>query len=165
MTLDELNRLPLEDFVEKVGWVFEGSPWIAQAAWESRPWASLEALHQSLVRVVQRAPREAQLALIRAHPDLGSRTRMAEASQAEQRGAGLDTLTPAEYERIQVLNRAYTERFGFPFILAVRGKGKAEVFRAMEARLESDPETEFQTALSEVYKIAYFRLADLLERA
>ncbi|RIH88878.1 Uric acid degradation bifunctional protein PucL [Meiothermus luteus] len=165
MTLDELNRLSLEEFVEKVGWVFEDSPWIARAAWESRPWKSLEALHQSLVGVVQKAPREAQLALIRAHPDLGSRARMAEASRAEQRGAGLDTLTPAEYERIQALNRAYTERFGFPFILAVRGKGKAEVFQAMEARLENDLEAEFQTALSEIYKIAYFRLADLLGRA
>ncbi|RDI95444.1 2-oxo-4-hydroxy-4-carboxy-5-ureidoimidazoline decarboxylase [Meiothermus sp. QL-1] len=164
MTLDELNQLSREAFVARVGFVFEDSPWVADRAWAERPWPSLEALHQSMVRVVEAAPREAQLALIRAHPDLGSRARMAPASQAEQRGAGLDALSPAEYERIQALNQAYRERFGFPFILAVRGKGKQQVFAALEARLTNPPEAEFQTALREIYRIAYFRLADLLHQ-
>jgi OHCU decarboxylase len=116
------------------------------------------------VQVVREAPKEAQLALIRAHPDLGSRARMAQASVAEQKSAGLDALTPAELERIQALNRAYSEKFGFPFILAVRGKSKADVFRAMEERLPNPPELEFETALEEIYKIARFRLAELLEQ-
>jgi OHCU decarboxylase len=162
MNLATLNQLSKEAFVEQLGWVFEHSPWVAEKAWEHRPWASLEALHHSLVQAVQEAPKEAQLALIRAHPDLGSRARMAQASVAEQKGAGLDALTPAEFERIQTLNRAYTDKFGFPFILAVRGKSKADVFKAMEERLPNPPELEFQTALEEIYKIARFRLADLL---
>lgn len=162
MNLAAINHLSREAFVEQLGWVFEHSPWVAEKAWEHRPWASLEALHRSLVQAVQEAPKEARLALIRAHPDLGSRARMAQASVAEQKGAGLDALTPAEFERIQTLNRAYTDRFGFPFILAVRGKSKAEVFKAMEERLPNPPELEFQTALEEIYKIARFRLADLL---
>ncbi|AWR86820.1 2-oxo-4-hydroxy-4-carboxy-5-ureidoimidazoline decarboxylase [Meiothermus taiwanensis] len=162
MNLEAIHLLSKEAFVERVGWVFEHSPWIAEQAWERRPWASLEALYQSLVQVVQQAPKEAQLALLRAHPDLGSRARMAPASIAEQKGAGLDALTPAELERIQALNRAYTEKFGFPFILAVRGKTKAEIFQAIEQRLHNAPEVEFQTALEEVFKIARFRLADLL---
>lgn len=162
MTLAEISQLSREAFVEAVGWVFEHSPWIAHKAWESRPWGSLEALHRCMVQVVQEAPREAQLALIRAHPDLGSRARMAPASVSEQKGAGLDALSPSEYDRIQALNRAYTDKFGFPFILAVRGKTKQEVFVAMETRLLNTPELEFQTALGEIYKIAGFRLADQL---
>lgn len=162
MNLEAVNLLAKEAFVEQVGWVFEHSPWIAEQAWAQRPWASLEALHQSLVQVVRQAPKEAQLALLRAHPDLGSRARMAPASVAEQKGAGLDALSPTEFERIQALNRAYTEKFGFPFILAVRGKTKADILQAMELRLHNSPEVEFQTALEEVFKIARFRLADLL---
>jgi OHCU decarboxylase len=162
MNLATLNQLSKEAFVAQLGWVFEHSPWVAEKAWEHRPWASLEALHQSMVQVVREAPKEAQLALIRAHPDLGGRARMAQASVLEQKGAGLDALTPAEFERIQALNRAYSEKFGFPFILAVRGKSKAEVFKAMEERLPNPPDLEFQTALEEIYKIARFRLAELL---
>lgn len=162
MNLTALNQLSREAFVERLGWVFEHSPWVAEQTWEYRPWPSLEALHQSMVQVVKAAPLEAQLALIRAHPDLGSRVRMAQASVVEQKSAGLDALTPAELERIQRLNRAYTDRFGFPFILAVRGKTKAEIFKAMEERLLNPPDLEFETALEEIYKIARFRLADLL---
>ncbi|MGK0618049.1 2-oxo-4-hydroxy-4-carboxy-5-ureidoimidazoline decarboxylase [Meiothermus cerbereus] len=162
MKLAAINQLSKKAFVEQLGWVFEHSPWVAEKAWEHRPWASLEALHHSLVRVVREAPKEAQLALIRAHPDLGSRARMAQASVAEQKGAGLDALTPTEFERIQTLNRAYTGKFGFPFILAVRGKSKADIFDAMEKRLHNSPEAEFGTALEEIYKIARFRLAELL---
>ncbi|GEM82885.1 MAG: hypothetical protein KatS3mg073_1194 [Meiothermus sp.] len=165
MTLAEMNQLSREAFVEAVGWVFEHSPWIALQAWESRPWDSLKALHRAMVRCVQEAPKEAQLALIRAHPDLGSRARMAPASVSEQKGAGLDALSPEEFQHIQALNQAYTAQFGFPFILAVRGKTKADVLRAMEQRLQNHPELEFQTALEEIYKIAYFRLADLLDKA
>jgi len=162
MNLAAINQLSREAFVEQLGWVFEHAPWVAEKAWERRPWDSLEALHRSLVQVVREAPKEAQLALIRAHPDLGSRARMARASVAEQKSAGLDALTPAELERIQTLNRAYTDKFGFPFILAVRGKSKAEVFKAMEERLPNPPELEFETALEEIYKIARFRLVELL---
>lgn len=164
MNLAMLNQLSKEAFVEQLGWVFEHSPWVAEKAWEHRPWASLEALHHSLVQVVREAPKEAQLALIRAHPELGSRARMTQASVAEQKSAGLGALTPAELERIQALNRAYADKFGFPFILAVRGKSKADIFRAMEERLSNPPELEFETALEEIFKIARFRLAELLEK-
>jgi len=160
LTLAQLNRLDLEAFVQAVGWVFEHSPWIARQAWPSRPWHSLEELHQAMVRCVEQAPLEDQLALIRAHPDLGARVRMAEASVLEQRSAGLDSLDAEEYAKMQRLNQHYTQRFGFPFILAVRGRSKHDVFAAIEARLQSSPETELQTALAEIYKIARFRLAD-----
>lgn len=162
--LEELNQLSQKAFVEQVGWVFEHSPWIAEKAWALRPWASLEALHRSMVQVVKAAPKEAQLALIRAHPDLGSRARMAPASTAEQKGAGLDSLSPSEFARIQELNRAYTDKFGFPFVLAVRGKTKRDILKAMEQRLHNPPEIEFQTALEEIFQIARHRLVGLLDR-
>lgn len=165
MTLTEINQLSREAFVEAVGWVFEHSPWIAAQAWESRPWQHLEALHRAMVRCVEDAPLEAKLALIRAHPDLGSRAQMAQASVREQKGAGLDSLSAEELARIKRLNQQYTQKFGFPFILAVKGKTKHDVFAAMEARLDHSPEAELQTALEEIYKIAHFRLADLLSQA
>ncbi len=164
MTLDEINQLSREAFVEAVGWVFEHSPWIAAQAWESRPWQSLEALHGAMLQQVEAASLEAKLALIRAHPDLGSRVKMAQASVQEQKGAGLDSLNPEEFNRIRQLNQQYTQKFGFPFILAVRGKSRTDVFAAMETRLLGSPEEELQTALAEIYKIAFFRLADLLQQ-
>lgn len=162
--LEELNQLSQKAFVEQVGWVFEHSPWIAEKAWTLRPWPSLEALHRSMFQVVKAAPNEAQLALIRPHPDLGSRARMAPVFTAEQKGAGLDSLSPSEFARIQELNQAYTDKFGFPFVLAVQGKTKQDIFLSMEQRLHNPPEIEFQTALEEIFQIAPHRLVGLLDQ-
>ena len=119
-----------------------------------------------MVAVVDRAPTERHLALIRAHPDLAGKAALAgdvaEASRVEQRGAGLDRLTAAEFARFQTLNRRYRERFGFPFILAVRGHDKHSILEAFELRLDNDPATERRRALEEIYRIARFRLDDLV---
>lgn len=163
LCLEALNSLPREAFVKALGWVFEGSPWVAEGAWPTRPWNSVNMLHAAMCATVERAPSTMKLALIRAHPDLGSRARMAEASVSEQKGAGLDRLSPEEYERIQRLNRAYTLKFGFPFILAVKGKTKAEVFTVLERRLGHHKEEELETALAEIYTIAGFRLREAIE--
>ncbi|HEU4742600.1 MAG TPA: 2-oxo-4-hydroxy-4-carboxy-5-ureidoimidazoline decarboxylase [Meiothermus sp.] len=160
LNLSEVNRLDHEAFVERLGWVFEHSPWVAERAWATRPWTSVEMLHQAMCQMVEAAPIALKLALIRAHPDLGSRARMAAASVQEQQGAGLDTLTPEEFDRLQSLNRAYTEKFGFPFILAVRGLTKRDILQALEERLERDQETEFEAALEQIYRIAGFRLSE-----
>jgi OHCU decarboxylase len=162
MTLGEINQLPREAFVKAVGWVFEHSPWIAEQAWATRPWHSLDELHQAMVICVQQASVEDQLSLIRAHPDLGARVKMAQASVLEQKGAGLDSLRIEEFAKIQLLNQQYTQKFGFPFILAVRGKSRHDIFISMEMRLHHSPEVELQAALAEIYQIARFRLADLV---
>ena len=107
---------------------------------------------------VERATREEQLALLRVHPDLGARARMSEASAGEQAGAGLDQLNPEEYQRLQELNAAYRERFGFPFLYAVKGSTKYDILRALELRLPRRAEEEFREALNQVYRIAWFRL-------
>jgi 2-oxo-4-hydroxy-4-carboxy-5-ureidoimidazoline decarboxylase len=103
-----------------------------------------------------------RLALLRAHPDLGTRARMSDASVGEQKGAGLDRLTREEFDRLQRLNRAYREKFGFPFLFAVKGSTKHDILAALERRLAAAPEEELDEALRQVGRIALFRLRDLL---
>ncbi|WP_297083682.1 2-oxo-4-hydroxy-4-carboxy-5-ureidoimidazoline decarboxylase [Thermoleptolyngbya sp. C42_A2020_037] len=158
LSLSELNAMSQEAFVAALGAIFENTPAIAAKAWHQRPFDSVEALHRAMVAVVQADSDDAQLALLRAHPDLGSRAAMADASVQEQASAGLDRLSPEEYSRFHQLNQAYTERFGFPFIIAVRSHTKASILAAFEERLQNSRESERQTALQEVFKIARFRL-------
>jgi 2-oxo-4-hydroxy-4-carboxy-5-ureidoimidazoline decarboxylase len=115
-----------------------------------------------MVQQVESAGREEQLALLRAHPDLGTRARLSAASGGEQAGAGLDTLTAGEYDWLLRLNAQYRETFGFPFLFAVKGSNKYDILNALEERVRSAPEIEFQVALDQVYRIASFRLKDLL---
>ena len=163
MTVAELNTLDREDFVAAIGWVFEHSPWVAERAWAARPFATLEALHRAMIAQVEAASPEEQLALLRAHPDLGARARISAASTEEQAGAGLDRLTPEEFDSLQRLNAAYRDKFGFPFLYAVKGSTKHDILRALERRLESAPEAEFPEALRQVHRIAEFRLRDTVK--
>jgi 2-oxo-4-hydroxy-4-carboxy-5-ureidoimidazoline decarboxylase len=140
----------------------EDSPWVAERAWGRRPFASLEALHQAMIDVVQQASESEQLALLRAHPDLGTRARISDASTGEQRGAGLDRLNADEYGRLQRLNDEYRRRFGFPFLFAVKGSTKEDVLTALEARVGRSRDEELTEALHQVYRIAGFRLEDVL---
>jgi 2-oxo-4-hydroxy-4-carboxy-5-ureidoimidazoline decarboxylase len=158
MTLAELNDSDREGFVAAVGWIFEHSPWAAERAWSHRPFASLDAMHQAMVAEVLAAGRDEQLALLRAHPDLGSRARMTDASTREQAGAGLDSLTPDEFVRLQQLNTAYRDKFGFPFLFAVKGASKHDILAALAARLPASADEEFAEALRQVFRIAWFRL-------
>jgi OHCU decarboxylase len=162
VTIEELNRLDQAGFVDSIGWVFEHSPWVAERAFNARPFAGLDALHDAMTQQVEQATVAERLALLKAHPDLGSRARLSTASTEEQAGAGLDSLTPAEFEQLHRLNAAYRSRFGFPFLLAVKGSTKHDVLRALQARMEAAPEDEFRDALRQVYRIARFRLEDLI---
>jgi 2-oxo-4-hydroxy-4-carboxy-5-ureidoimidazoline decarboxylase len=162
MTIAELNTFDRTRFVEAIGWVFEGSPWVAERSWKARPFADLEALRAAMKAEVERALPEERLALLRAHPDLGTRARINAASAGEQAGAGLDRLTPEEFERLQRLNSAYRNKFGFPFLFAVKGGTKYDVFDALERRLDAAPEQEYREALRHVYRIAEFRLRDTI---
>jgi 2-oxo-4-hydroxy-4-carboxy-5-ureidoimidazoline decarboxylase len=163
MTLPDINALSREEFVKALGWVFEDSPWVAEAAWSLRPFHSRDALRNAMRQQVEGAAPERQLALLRAHPDLGNRVRMSEASVREQTGAGLNRLTPEEHESLQDLNRAYRERFGFPFLFAVKGSGNRDIIEALRRRIRAAPEREFREALEQVYRIASFRLEQLVE--
>ena len=161
MTLADVNAMDHAGFVAALGLVFEHSPWVAERAWPHRPFQTLAALHDAMSQAVANASPQEQIALIRAHPDLGARVRMTAASTSEQSGAGLDRLTADEFERLHRLNSAYREKFGFPFIYAVRGSSKRDVLAALESRLAAAPEAERAQALAQISRIAQFRLEDL----
>ena len=154
------GQMSRAEFQARFGPIYEASPWVAEGVWPDPP-KDLNGLAAAMAAVVDAAPDAAKLALIRAHPELASRARMADASVKEQSGAGLDQCSPAEFEAFQRLNAAYNARFGFPFIFAVKGATRADILAAFEARLANDPDTEFATAIAQIHRIAGFRLADL----
>ena len=163
MTLADLNGMDREQFVGAIGWVFEHSPWVAERAYAAKPFASIDALHAALNGAMRRATIDEQLALLRAHPDLGARARMSGASTSEQVGAGLDRLSPVEFETLQRLNREYRGTFGFPFLYAVKGAAAADILAALERRRTADYDDELDEALRQVSRIARFRLEAALK--
>jgi 2-oxo-4-hydroxy-4-carboxy-5-ureidoimidazoline decarboxylase len=149
-------------FVAAFGGVFEHSPWVAELAYDRRPFASAADLHAAMVDAVRNAPRERQTALLLAHPDLaGKEARagtMTASSVVEQASAALDRLSPEEMARIALLNRDYRARHGFPFIVAVRHYTKAGIFHEFERRIANDTQSEHAWALSQVYAITRMRI-------
>ncbi len=164
-SIAQLNQMPQDEFVAAVGAVFEATPAIAREAWSQRPFTDVAALHQAMVDVVSVMTQAERLALIQAHPDLGSKAKMADASVQEQAGAGLDRLTPEEYDRFHTLNQAYKAKFGFPFIIVVKKHTKASILDAFDQRLHNTSEAEATQALSEIMQIAQLRLTALVTPA
>jgi len=121
MTVADLNAMDRDQFVEAIGWIFEHSPWVAERAYAAKPFESIDALLAAMTGEIRRATIDEQLTLLRAHPDLGARARMSGSSTAEQAGAGLDRLSPVQFETLQRMNREYRDSFGFPFLYAVKG--------------------------------------------
>jgi OHCU decarboxylase len=156
---------PEEAFVARYGALFEHAPWVARSAWARGPFTGVDDLHAALVAVVQEAPRERQLALIRAHPELAGHAAQAgelsAASAGEQASAGLDRLTAEELERWRALNRAYRERFDVPLVVCVRQHTKASIMAWGEERLTHEAEEEIAVALAEIAEIARLRLEEL----
>jgi 2-oxo-4-hydroxy-4-carboxy-5-ureidoimidazoline decarboxylase len=161
-----LNAADRATFVAAVGFAFEHSPWIAEAAWERRPFANLAALHAALVDTVAAAPLERRVALIGAHPDLAGRLaregRLTAASRGEQAAAGLDRLGPDEIARFEAANAAYRGRFGIPFVICAREHDQGSILAALERRAANDRASEIAAALVEIAKIARLRLEDAI---
>ena len=147
-----------DTFVATYGPLFEHSPWVAEDAYARGPFSDEEEVYEALTAAMYEAPRERQLALLRAHPDLGAKAKMTPDSTREQAGAGLDRLTPDEYEALMDANAAYKERFGMPFVICVGEHDKGSIIAAAQARVRNDPDAEVDTALREVAKIAKLRL-------
>lgn len=161
-TMDDLNQMDRHTLTDTLGSIFEHSSWIAEKAAALRPFSSLSDLHHKMAGIVKAADRQTQLDLINKHPRLGTKKTMSASSVREQQNAGLSTLEQQEYEEFLKLNEHYYKRFGFPFILAVKGKTKQDIHQALLARLKNEREAEFQQALEEIYRIARFRLADII---
>lgn len=158
-----------DDFLRLFGGVYEASPWVAEAAWKDGAVDMFGGDLPVLLRdVVDNASRERQIELLRAHPDLAGRLALAgevtQESRGEQSGAGLDQCMPDELTEFQALNDLYHERFGFPFILAVKGHTRATILDIFRRRVNNEPEAEFSEALEQVHRIAAFRLQAITER-
>jgi N-carbamoyl-L-amino-acid hydrolase len=169
LTLNQLNAAPRAEFTALLAGTYEHSPWIAELAWAKRPFASLAQLKHTFAEVVRAAGRDAQLALIQAHPELAGKAMVGKTLTAEstheQGKAGLTDCTPEEFARIQILNADYNKKFGWPFILAVRGPRGAglhrrEIIATFERRLANHPDFEFAECLRNIHRIAELRLND-----
>jgi OHCU decarboxylase len=163
------SRMSRAIFMERFGDVFEHTPQLAQASYAaglSPQHDSLEGLHAAFSAALYRLPRDAQLALIHAHPDLAGRLALAKQltadSKQEQASAGLDQLTAEELQQFTSLNERYRARFAFPFVMAIRGRSKPEILAAFTARLQNDPDTEFAETLRQIDSIARARLQSRL---
>jgi 2-oxo-4-hydroxy-4-carboxy-5-ureidoimidazoline decarboxylase len=165
LVFDEVNGMNEEEFVAHFGPIFEHSEWIARETWQQRPFASRNELLAKLVGTLRRAPREKQIELICAHPDLAGRLakgRLTAESSREQASAGLDHLSADELGQFESCNRRYREKFGFPFVICARLNDKRAILLAFQRRLLLSREEEIETALEEIEKIAALRLTPLL---
>ena len=164
------SQMSREAFVTTFGGIFEHSRWVAEETWDAGLDGKADRaadLHARMCAVLRAANHDRQLALLNAHPDLAGRLAVAGQltvdSTAEQAGAGLDQCSPQEFERLQSLNESYKEKFGFPFIMAVKGCTRAEIIQAFKDRIDNDAGTEFSTALAQVERITRLRLNDMLD--
>ncbi|AWN35059.1 2-oxo-4-hydroxy-4-carboxy-5-ureidoimidazoline decarboxylase [Methylobacterium radiodurans] len=162
ISLDRLNEVDRPEFVALLGEIYEHSPWVAEAAFQRRPFATRDALRDVMNDVVSQADPERQLALLRAHPELAGRAairgELTTHSADEQGASGLLNCSPEELKRIQELNQAYGEKFKFPFVIAVKGMDRSAIIASLEKRLGNPREEEKLEALRQVSRIAGFRL-------
>jgi 2-oxo-4-hydroxy-4-carboxy-5-ureidoimidazoline decarboxylase len=161
-----INSMDRAAFVQKFGGIFENSPWVAEQVWDKRPFTSIADMHAAMVNVVKYAAVPKQLALLQSHPDLAGKEAqtgaMTASSVSEQASAGLNALSKAEMTQISELNAAYKQKFGFPFIIAVRMYSKEGIFFEFRRRLQNDTQSEFANDLQNVYAITRLRLDKLL---
>ena len=166
LTLANLSTLDRDAFVDTLDAVFEHSPWVVERAWEKRPFVGRAALLTVLRDVLSEAGRQLQLSLINAHPELAGKLavqgELTADSAREQAGAGLAACSPEEFVSIQRLNAVYREKFGWPFIIAVKGLSRQEIISEMARRLARSAGDEFAEALAQILRIASLRLDDLL---
>jgi len=165
-TLADLNACSKDDFVAALANIFEYSPWISEQTASARPFAGVNALFAAMKAVVDRAPSELRLALIKGHPDLANKTQRAAGltaeSNHEQNSVGLDRLSDAEYDAFERVNNAYRSKFGFPYVVCVRRHTRDSILRDFERRLPNDANTEMQTSIAEICRIAALRLDQLV---
>ena len=168
IALDQVNEMDQEGFVARFGSLFEHSPWIAEEAWRSGPFGSVEEMWRAFEDAMYAASRERQLDLIRAHPDLAGKAAVAgeltQESRREQASAGLDRLSPGEFEAFTRMNREYREKFGLPMVVCVREHTTESILENVQSRLGNSRDEEIRMALAEISKISHYRLLDIVER-
>lgn len=166
MSLNQINQLSKPQFVGSLGSIFEHSPWVAEAAFDQKPFESIAQLHSAMVGIVDQVSHQQRLTLIRNHPELAGKEAstgtLTADSRKEQNGAGLDQCSPEEFKKLRLLNQIYQDKFNFPFIIAVTGLGRSQIIEALALRVQNTVEVEFDTSLAEIAKIGRIRLDALL---
>ena len=167
ISLADLNQLSRNSFVDSLGGIFEHSPWVAELAYAKQPFDSIAQLHRAMFETVQGSSKSRRLELICNHPELAGKEAAAGTltsdSRQEQSGAGLDQCSAEELSQLQSLNRAYREKFEFPFVIAVTGLDKTAIIAAIGVRLKNSFNVEFETSISEIGKIGLIRLNALVD--
>ena len=161
--INKINKLSQSEFIKVFANIFENTEWIAKELYNQKPFNNFEELSSKILSIFETATKEKQLKILNAHPDLANKTKISlltPNSLNEQTSAGLDQCTEEEFNEFKKLNHTY-KKFGFPFILAVKGKTKIEILNNFRKRISSDSEKEFNEAISQVKQIAVFRLKDL----
>jgi 2-oxo-4-hydroxy-4-carboxy-5-ureidoimidazoline decarboxylase len=164
LALHHVNALDQAQFTALLGGIYEHSPWVASRCWPQRPFASVAQLQAALAQVLDCAAAGERMAVIGAHPELTGKTAvrrdLTTDSRMEQAGAGLDQCTPEEFVQLREGNRVYAEKFGFPFIIAVKGLGRQDIIAALQRRCGRSRDEEFAEALAQIHRIAAFRLGE-----
>jgi len=161
--INKINKLPESEFIKVFANIFENARWIAEELYKQKPFVDFNELSAKMMNIFEMSSKEKKLKILNDHPDLGKKTKVGSLtadSLKEQKNAGLDQCTKEEFNEFKKLNDAY-KKFGFPFILAVKGKSKIEILNSFRTRINSKPQIEFEEAIRQVKKIANLRLEDL----
>ena len=162
-SIDKVNELSKSDFISIFGNVFEKTEWIAQKSYDSKPYKNFEELFSKMVEIFENSNKESHIKILNTHPDLAVEKKLTEDSKNEQKNASLNQCTDEEIVEFKKLNEKYKKKFGFPFIIAVKGKNKEEILNSFRQRITNNINLEFEEAKKQVKKIANFRLSKIIE--
>ena len=162
-SIDKVNNLRKSDFISIFGNVFEKNQWIAEKAYDSKPYKNFEELFSKMMEIFENSKKEKHIEILNAHPDLTIEKKLTEDSKNEQKNASLNQCNDAEFIEFKKLNEEYKKKFGFPFIIAVKGKNKEEILNSFRQRITNNINSEFEKAKKQVKKIASFRLSEIIK--
>ena len=162
-SIDKFNKLSKAEFISIFGNIFEKTEWIAERCYESKPYNNLDELVSKMMKIFENIEKERHLEILNSHPDLAVEKKLTEDSKNEQKNASLDQCTDEEFVEFKKLNEEYKKKFGFPFIIAVKGKNKEEILNSFRQRITNNINLEFEEAKKQVKKIATFRLDEIIK--
>jgi len=162
-SIDKFNKLSKTEFISIFGNIFEKTEWIAERCYESKPYNNLDELVSKMMKIFENTEKEKHLEILNAHPHLAVEKKLTEDSKNEQKNASLNQCNDAEFIEFKELNEEYKKKFGFPFIIAVKGKNKEEILNSFRQRITNNINLEFEEAKKQVKKIANFRLSEIIK--
>ena len=162
-SIDKFNKLSKAEFISIFGNIFEKTEWIAERCYESKPYNNLDELVSKMMKIFENIEKERHLEILNSHPDLAVEKKLTEDSKNEQKNASLNQCNDEEFVEFKNLNEEYKKKFGFPFIIAVKGKNKEEILNSFRQRITNNINLEFEEAKKQVKKIASFRLGEIIK--